>query len=142
MAAERVIDASLVAAILFAEAHSQRARRFISDELDAGRALIGPDLLALEIASIAAKKVWRGETSMADGAAALATTLELVTTPVEVRDLAGRAYELAAAHRFSAYDAAYLALAEVRACQIATLDDRLVRRAEQEGFSRLIHPVA
>lgn len=142
MAAERVIDASLVAATLFAEEHSQRARRFLSDELDAGRTLIGPDLLALEISSIAAKKVWRGETSTADGAAALAATLELVASPVETRDLAGRAYELASGHRFSAYDAAYLALAEARACQIATLDDRLVRQAKQEGLSHLIHPVS
>lgn len=142
MAAERVIDASLIAATLFAEEHSQRARRFLSDELDAGRTLIGPDLLALEIASIAAKKVWRSETSAMDGAAALTAALELVAAPVGLRDLAGRACEFAAAHRFSAYDATYLALAEARACRLATLDDRLVRRAEQAGFSHLIHPVS
>jgi predicted nucleic acid-binding protein len=141
MAVERIMDASLMAAVLFAEDHSDRARRCLSDELDAGHALIAPDLLALEIASIAAKKVWRGETSTTDGKAAIAATLDLVARPVGASDLAGRAFELAAAHRFSAYDAAYLALAEARACRIATLDDRLVRRAEQAGLSHLIHPV-
>ncbi len=141
MPAEWVLDASLVAALLFEEERSKIARSFLSGEIAADAVLSAPDLLSLEIASIAAKKVWRGETSEADGSAAVDAACRLVGTMVPVTGLAPRAYSLAARHRFSAYDAAYLALAENRTSRVATLDARLARRADQEGFAHLIHAI-
>lgn len=142
MPAEWVVDASLIAAVLFDESHSVAARRFLAEEIEASARLIAPGLLILELASIAAKKVWLGAASAANGAAAIDATLRLVDRPVDAADLVQRAFAHALAHRFSAYDATYLALAEMRGSRVATLDIRFVRRAEQEGFSHLIHPVA
>jgi predicted nucleic acid-binding protein len=142
MPAEWVVDASLIAAVVFEEAHSGAARRFLTAEIEAAALLIGPGLLALELASIAAKKVWLGQASAADGGAAIDATLRLVGRPVAAADLAPRAYVLASAHRFSAYDATYLALAELKGCRVATLDRRLVDRASREGFAHLVHAIA
>lgn len=142
MPGEWVVDASLIAAVLFEETHSRVARGFLAEGLESSATMIAPDLLALELASIAAKKVWLEVASVADGAAAIDATLRLVERPVATADLAQRAFTLASAHRFSAYDATYLALAERRSCRMATLDSRLIRRADQEGYGHLLHPVA
>lgn len=142
MPAEWVLDASLVAAALFEEEHSMAARRFLSAAVEADAVLSAPDLMALEIASIAAKKVWRGETTETDGAMAIEVAFRLLGPMVPMTNLAQRAYALAARHRFSAYDGAYLALAENRNGRVATLDDRLTNRADQEGFSHLTHAIA
>ncbi len=142
MPGEWVIDASLVAAILFDEIHTAAARRFLAAEIEDGAAMIAPDLLPIELASITAKKVWLDQVSEADGAAAIDAALRLVGRPVAAGDLVQRAYALSATHRFSAYDAAYLALADARGCRMATLDGRLVRRADQAGLARLVYGVA
>src|SRR5436305_3880527 len=109
MQGERVVDASVVAAAFFAEEFTAEARRFLLQTPN----LIAPDHLHAEIASVAAKKVWRGEISEKVGAAACENLPTLVsTTPSAV--LSSRAFELAARHRFSAYDGLYLSLAESR----------------------------
>lgn len=135
MADEVMIDASVFAAALFDEEHSAAARRFLGDCVSSERIMIASDLMPLEIASIAAKKVWRGECSEHLGAEAVDTARGMMAMPVSLPDLLGRAYDLAARHRFSVYDATYIALAEVRDSQVATLDARLARRAEAEGFA-------
>lgn len=141
MPAEWVLDASLVAAVLFDEERSPAARRFLAAAVEADAVLSAPDLMALEIASIAAKKVWRGETSETDGSAAIEIAFRLLGPMIPMTGLAQRAYALAARHRFSAYDAAYLALAENRNGRVATLDARLANRADQEGFGHLTHAI-
>lgn len=135
--ARLVIDASVLGAAFFNEAGSDRARAF----LKAAPPLIAPDLLTLEIASIAAKKVWRQEASVEVGRKAVAMIGDFVERLISADSLAGRAYSLAAQHRFSAYDAAYLALAENEACQLVTLDDKLVQRAVAAGLGALIQPL-
>jgi predicted nucleic acid-binding protein len=101
MRGERVVDASVIAAALFLEEFTSEARRFL---LETPR-LVAPDHLHAEIASVAAKKVWRGETSEEIGAAACAALKDLVaTTPSST--LALHAFELAARHRCSADDRA------------------------------------
>lgn len=141
MPVEWVIDASLIAAVIFDETHSEVARRFLAEGVESAATMIAPDLLVLELTSIAAKKVWLEAASVADGTAAIDATLRLVERPVAAANLAQRAFTLASAHRFSAYDASYLALAEMRGCRMATLDSRLIRRAEQEGYGHLLHSV-
>lgn len=142
MPAEWVLDASVVGAVLFNEDHSAVARRFFQTALDADAQFHAPDLMALEVASMAAKKVWRGELTEADGVAAVGSALRLVEEATPVTQLTVRAHVLAARHRFSAYDAAYLALAEMLGSRVATLDIKLVNRAGQEGLSGLVHQIA
>ena len=134
MRAERVVDASVIAAALFAEEFTAEARRFL---LETPR-LIAPDHLHAEMASVAAKKVWRGETSEDLGARACAAVAVLVATTAASRSLALRALEFAARHRFSAYDGLYLALAESRQAPVYTFDRGFARKAVQAGLENLI----
>jgi predicted nucleic acid-binding protein len=60
----------------------------------------------------------------------------VATTPTA--KLAPRAFELAARHRFSAYDGLYLALAETRQTPVFTFDAPFARKAIEAGFERLI----
>jgi len=134
MRGDRVVDASVLGAAFFNETASRSARVWLGEDLR----LIAPDLLCIELASIAAKKVWRGEASAEVGEKAVASVRDFVSELAPMDDLAGRAFALAAAHRFSAYDAAYLALAETRGVQMVTLDHRLADRAEAVGLGALV----
>ncbi len=138
MSADQVIDASVVGAAFFNEAHSSLARRFLAQ----ASPLFAPTLLVAEIASLSAKKVWRGEASSAAGERALAVLPDFVGTFVDLAPLAERAFQLAAQHRFSAYDGFYLALAESRACRVVTLDARLIDRARSCGLEVLVASLA
>lgn len=133
MAVDGVTDASVLAAAFFNEAYSNEARTY----LRSGPALVAPDLLRLEIASISAKKVWRGEAPASVSIRAIRSIDEFVVRTTSSADLAERAFDLAASHRFSAYDAAYLALAELEGAPLVTLDDRLIARASEVGLGRL-----
>jgi predicted nucleic acid-binding protein len=133
MRSERVVDASVIAAAFFPEEFTEEARRFL---LETPR-LIAPDHLHAEIASVAAKKVWRGETTEELGAAACTALGGLIATTPSAA-LASRAFELAARHRFSAYDGLYLALAESREVPVYTFDGSFARRAIETGFKNLV----
>jgi predicted nucleic acid-binding protein len=133
MLGERVVDASVIAAAFFLEEFTAQAQRFL---LETPR-LVAPDHLHAEIASVAAKKVWRGETTEQVGAQACAALGSLVATTPSAA-LASRAFELASRHRFSAYDGLYLALAESRRVPVYTFDGAFARRASQAGFAELI----
>lgn len=133
MRGERVVDASVIAAAFFLEELTPEAGRFL---LETPR-LIAPDHLHAEIASVAAKKVWRGESTEALGEAACSALRALVATTPSVA-LAARAFALAVRHRFSAYDGLYLALAESRQVPVFTFDGTFARRAMEAGFEKLI----
>lgn len=138
MADEAVVDASVLAAIFFQEKDAPQA----AQALDIDATLIAPALLSLEMASIAAKKVWRGEAEPHVGDQAVRQTIALTERPVPDIDLASRALNLAITHRFSAYDATYLALAEARYTRVLTLDAKLVSRAQIAGLGDLVELVA
>lgn len=131
---EAVIDASVLAAAIFEEKDSLAARTCLSDL----HLRIAPELLAFEMASIAAKKVWKGLATPEVGARAVETVPTLVDFVGSSVSLAPQAFALAQAHRFSAYDATYLALAERHGLTVITLDKRLANQARQEGLSALI----
>jgi predicted nucleic acid-binding protein len=134
MPTEQVIDASVVGAALFNEADSPAARRF----LGAGARLLAPDLLFAEIASLSAKKVWRGEAPIEAGARALSALRDFVDEFIPSEPLAPRAFDLAARLHFSAYDGLYLALAESRRAQLVTLNERLIERARASELGHLV----
>jgi len=129
-----IVDASVLGAAFFEEAHSAAARTFIRDAAD----LTAPSLLALEVASIAAKKVWKGLCPTEVAARAVSETPRLVSLVDTLGDLAPVAFRLAAEHRFSAYDAAYLALAETRQSSVVTLDEKLKARADASQLGSLV----
>lgn len=134
MDAEGVIDASVLAAAFFTEDGSPEARAF----LERGPRLIAPDLLRLEIANIAAKKVWKGEASLEAGSRAVSAIDEFVISTHGGDALIERVFVLAATHRFSAYDSAYLALAELEQVPVMTFDQKLIARAREAGLGALV----
>lgn len=138
MPGERVIDASVIAAALFPEEFTVEARRFL---LETPR-LIAPDHLYAEIASVAAKKVWRGEASEDFGAKACAAVAALAVATTPSASLALRAFELASRFRFSAYDGLYLALAQEQGAPVYTFDRAFARKAIEAGFSEFIEAPA
>lgn len=134
MHVEAVIDASVLAAAFFNENHSDQARSWLAE----GRPLAAPELLRIEIASVAAKKVWLGEIRPDVGEMAIIKTDEMVSRFAASGHLALAAFRLARAHRFSAYDAVYLALAQTLDVRVVTLDVKLARRAGEVGLADIV----
>src|SRR5882757_7637817 len=111
-----VVDASVAAKLLFTEALSDAAEA----AMRAARSVIAPDLLFIELASIAAKRVRQGTSPPAMAARAMEMVDALLDESVALATLAKRAFEIASEHGVSAYDGAYLALAEARELRVLT----------------------
>lgn len=118
-----VVDASLIAALLFAEPEQATAERQLSDCQP-----VAPDLLPYELVNVAVVKLRRG-LAEADVRAGLADlqALGIALHPVP----AAPAFDLAAHYGLTAYDAAYLALAVQLHCPLLTFDRRLADAARQ-----------
>jgi predicted nucleic acid-binding protein len=130
MPSEFVLDASVAAKVFFFEEGSEAARACVSS----GDFVCAPDLLFIELASVAAKRVRQGISSDDRALGALRSVGSIVDLVAPSRDHSERAYALARDHGFSVYDSVYLALAEERAIPVVTADERLLRRAESAGM--------
>lgn len=117
-----VADASVIAAALFGEAGRAEAVALLH-----GRALHAPHLLDLEIASVGLKKRRRQNVS---GEVVAAALLAYGRLPIE-RHAVDAATIVVIGERYglTAYDAAYLCVAEQLTAPLATLDDQLAAAA-------------
>jgi len=117
-----VADASVIAAAVFAEGGRDESAALLH-----GRALHAPHLLDCEIASVGLKKQRRQGVS----AKALATALQaFARLPIERHAVdAAAVADLAARYDLTAYDAAYLCVAEQLTAPLATLDAKLAAAA-------------
>jgi predicted nucleic acid-binding protein len=116
-----VTDASVLAAVLFGEGALPETRALLL-----GRALHAPHLVDVEIASVALKKLRRGASAEAVTAALRAygqLTIERHEVDAETVAVMARRCNL------TAYDAAYLCVADELAAPLATLDDTLAEAA-------------
>ena len=129
-----VLDASVVAKCFIEEPGSAAARRRVLGQLD----WIAPDLIFLEIASVMIKAIGRNAIEVEAAERALSALPTLIARTVAGRDLYERAFSLAVAHGFSAYDASYVALAEQGQTRILTADRKLSERAQTVGLGALI----
>lgn len=121
---EAVLDASVAIKVLVDEEGSEQARALMMS----GTRFTAPEFVMAEIASTLLKHVRRRQLLRDYAEAALARAAGLFDELVPTRRLAGRAFEIAADHGASAYDAMYVALAESRGLPLATADLRLVER--------------
>jgi predicted nucleic acid-binding protein len=113
-----VADASVIAAALFGEASRAEAIALLH-----GRALHAPHLLDYEIASVGLKKLRREAVPSELVAQALHAYARL---PVERHAVDAETVAAVAERRgLTAYDAAYLCVAEQIAAPLATLDETL-----------------
>jgi predicted nucleic acid-binding protein len=128
-----VVDASIAAAWVLPDEDSTSADAILH-RVAAGGA-VAPGLIWHELRNILLMAARRGRLPEAEVVPAL---LRLRRLPLEAVDMAeaGDAgiVALAARHRLTAYDAAYLALAKNRALPLATADRALRRAADAEGI--------
>lgn len=125
-----ILDASVIVKCFLIEKDSDIARLAVAERDD----WIAPDLLFLEVASVAVKSLRRGliDRTLADAMVAMSS--RLVTTTAPSSALYRDAFRLAADHGFSPYDAAYLALALSRGRSVLTADAKLAERADASGL--------
>jgi predicted nucleic acid-binding protein len=116
-----VIDSSAVVALL---ADAGQAGQWV-EAVTASAGLFAPELLPFEVSNILRRHALAG---ILDASAATLAHADLVALPIDLYPyeiVANRAWELRA--NITAYDAAYVALAELLAVPLITLDPRLAR---------------
>jgi predicted nucleic acid-binding protein len=129
-----VLDASVAVKCLLIEDGSDAARAAVAARPE----WIAPDLIHLEVASVALKSVRRGLIDRPAGTAMVAKVGLLLLTAAPCSALKDEAFRLGAEHGFSAYDAAYLALAQAEGLAVLTADIKLIERARNCGLSHLV----
>lgn len=128
-----VVDASIAAAWVLPDEDNTAADAIL--HLVAAEGAVAPCLIWHELRNILLMAARRGRLPEAEIVPSL---LRLRRLPLESVDMAAGGdvgvVALAARHRLTAYDAAYLALAQNRALPLATADRALRRAADLEGI--------
>ncbi len=119
---DKVVDASILAAIAFEEPRAAEGEKLIE-----GAALFAPSLLPYELCSAARKRAFARPAETRSIAAALDTALAANVVLLWVPP--AQLLQLALASGLTAYDAAYLWVARERNCELVTFDERLARPA-------------
>lgn len=114
-----VVDASVLAPALADDgADGDRARARLR-----GEALVAPELIDLEAASVIRRQLQGGQLDARRAALALTDLLEVPIRRAPHRPLLGRCWELR--ENLTIYDAAYVALAELLDVVLVTADARV-----------------
>lgn len=126
-----VVDASAVAELLLVRPAAEEIERRVAEH---GYMLHAPHLLDVEVLSALRRVVASGDASAARAREALADLLDLPLERYPHDILVQRVWELR--DNFSAYDAAYLALAETLTeggAELLTADARFARATRAHG---------
>lgn len=129
-----VIDASAAMAWALPDEHSPRAEKILA-RITAESSLWIPALWWYEVANVVVTARRRKRLSEAQGARIieLLSRFPLQTDAPPGPASASRLWQLAQEHSLSAYDAAYLELAERRGLALATFDRDLICAAREAG---------
>lgn len=129
-----VLDASAVIELFVRDEANPELRRRVL----AGSG-VAPELIDLESANVVRRMVLRREIAAAEAREALGEIRDSPVTRIPHRPLVGRVWELR--DTLTAYDAAYIALAELFGVPLLTCDTRLARAhghdAEIELYARV-----
>jgi predicted nucleic acid-binding protein len=129
-----VIDANVLAVLPLDRRRAPAVDRHLRQWRDAGEDLHAPALLPYELASALATAVAAGQLPREDAARAWA---HVSTVPVVLHQLDDGPAVVAMTQRLerkSAYDAAYVVLAQQLGAELWTLDGRLARNAGDRGL--------
>jgi predicted nucleic acid-binding protein len=128
-----VVDASIALAWCLSDEEDELAERVLVQVASDGG--IAPAHWPLEVANglLAAERRGRLEVTDSDRARRLLADLQIEIIPIELSTAAGMVLDTARSHGLSAYDAAYLDLANFRRLALATLDTDLSRAAAAAG---------
>jgi len=126
-------DAGVLIKLVVAEEDSDQADVVWERWKEDGVKVVSPGLLLFELTSVLRKKVHRGLLSPEEAERAFDLVHRLLVLVLTPPDLHRRACELAARfNRPAAYDAYYLALAEMMNCEFWTADHRLFNAVGDE----------
>lgn len=133
-----VVDASVAVSWMMPDERSEMADSILSlherGELD----LIAPTLWHYEVANALSRAVVRGRITQAEGHRSLQMLIGMDLQSADFDALAARAWEISVSRPVSLYDAAYVALAETRGCELYTCDTELARVAKDLVAVRLV----
>jgi predicted nucleic acid-binding protein len=132
-----VVDASVAARWLFDMDGAAQADAL----LQSGEPLIAPDLVFSEIANAAWKMTALAALPRETAAEAVLKSGDFFQEIVACRELKDTALAIAIELRHPAYDCFYLALAQLRDCQMITADERLLARCADTPFAKRIRPL-
>ena len=122
-------DASVAVKWILEEDYSDEAKALYRATLRAGEPIVAPPLLPIEVTNILRQRMRAADGPTLGEATALLD--DFLAFPIDLHNPAGlhrRALVLADAHGLpAAYDAHYLALAELLDCELWTDDQRLLR---------------
>ena len=121
----RVVDASVVAGWLLGETSSPASRQALEQHLVGEEPLVAPELLQYEIGNALVAGA-RLPADLARQAYQHFEALEIRTYSLGPSEY-DAAISLAAKHRLTVYDAAYVALARALDCRLITADRKLAR---------------
>ncbi len=130
-----IVDTSIAIKWILYEPDSPTAKALLAEWIDNKMVILAPALLAYEITNSLYQKVRRGEITLERARAALTKTL---STGLELdfpqdETLSLKAIELASRYNLPAtYDAHYLALAELKGCELWTADARMWRTVKDQ----------
>lgn len=117
-----VVDASVVLEVLL---RTPRGCRIEARLLDESQSLAAPHLIDVEVAQVLRRYARAGELDEARGEEALDDLVDLPIQRYAHDVLLGRAWELR--DNLTAYDAMYVALAELLEARLITADQRLAK---------------
>lgn len=128
------VDASLYLVLVLNDHRRPLAERLWTRWIEQGRRLVAPPLFRAEVCSVLRMHTWKREIAHDSALALLAAGLR---SPIEIWDegtiLYTRAFELAAQFDHTrAYDAQYLAVAELTGAELWTADKRLVNSVSRQ----------
>ena len=128
-----VVDASAVLELLL---RTEKGIKVQERVLDAGESLHAPHLIDIEVTQTLRRLVILKEITAARGKQALEDHVALHIKRAEHKDLLERVWSLR--DSITAYDAAYVVLAEILDCPLITCDARLARSHGHKARIELI----
>lgn len=128
-----VVDASVLANVVADDGPDGRAARA---HVGGSGELVAPDLVDVETVSVLRKRWLAGDLSERRFASAIDDLEDIPVVRYPTLPLMRRAYSLRS--NLTAYDAAYVALAEGLSCALATADRRLVNASGPRCVFQLV----
>ena len=134
-----VLDASVLVKLYLPEAGSEAAEALVDNALATGDDLFGPAFLPAEVLSVLRRALQRGIVSPEQADVAFDSFFSLPIEYVDGREVYERAWRLAVDLDLPVlYDAAYLAVAELRQATFWTADETLTRTAASRPYVRVL----
>lgn len=122
-----VVDCSVAAKWVLPEPDRDKAMRLLEQAEDGELALIAPDLVLAEFASLVARRVRRRQLSASQAEEAFELMRESAPQLYDTQSLLPAALHLSVGHQLSLWDCVYVALAIEHGCSMITSDRRLFR---------------